>query len=65
MDEKNLCMVSKYIYIYTWFWIIRQIFWRKSTEIEPYLLWFFLAAGMYFFIRRNKDLDILYKIDDD
>ncbi|GAA3622944.1 hypothetical protein [Flavivirga jejuensis] len=50
---------------YTWFWIIRQIFWRKSTDLESYLLWFFLAAGMYFFIRESKDLDIIYNIDED
>lgn len=34
-------------------------------EIEPYLLWFFLTAGMYFFIRNNKDLDIIYNTEDE
>lgn len=51
--------------IYCWFWIIREVFWRKSTDLEPYLLWFFLSAGMYFFIRDNKDLDILYNTEEE
>lgn len=51
--------------IYCWFWLFRQVFWRKSTDIESYLLWFFLAAGMYFFIRDSNDLDIIYNTNED
>lgn len=69
-NYKKLEFLSKKIYvwsanIYCWFWITREIFWRKSTEFEPYLLWFFLSAGMCFFIRDSKDLEIIYNIDDE
>tara|TARA_R110000868_G_scaffold33215_4_gene120847 strand:+ start:1915 stop:2169 length:255 start_codon:yes stop_codon:yes gene_type:complete len=69
-NYKNIEFLSKKIYVwsanlYCWFWIIREIFWRKSTDFEPYLLWFFLTAGMYFFIRDSKDLEIIYNIDDE
>lgn len=69
-NYKNVEFWCKKIYvwsanIYCWFWIIREIFWRKSTDFEAYLLWFFLSAGMYFFIRDSKDLDIIYNIDEE
>lgn len=69
-NYKNVEFWCKKIYVYSanfycWFWIIREIFWRKSTDFEPYLLWFFLSAGMYFFIRDSKDLDIIYNIDEE
>jgi hypothetical protein len=44
--------------IYAWFWLIREIFVRSSTEFEPYLLWFFTTAGMYYFVLDNQDLFI-------
>lgn len=47
--------------IYAWYWLIRQIFIRNSTEFEPYLLWFFTTAGMYYFILDNNDLTIKTK----
>ncbi|MFV8327923.1 hypothetical protein [Flavobacterium sp. ZS1P14] len=67
-NYKNIEFLCKKIYVwaanfYCWFWIIREIFWRKSTDFESYILWFFLSAGMYFFIRDSKDLDIIYNID--
>lgn len=69
-NYKNLEFWCKKIYvwsanIYCWFWIAREIFWRQSTDFEPYLLWFFLSAGMYFFIRDSKDLGIIYNIDEE
>ncbi|MGJ7032812.1 hypothetical protein GGU45_003322 [Niabella hirudinis] len=42
--------------IYAWFWLIRQIFVRHSTNIEDYLLWFFTTAGMYYFVLDNNDI---------
>lgn len=41
---------------YAWFWLFRQIFIRQSTTFEPYLLWFFMTAGMYYFVLDNQDL---------
>ena len=48
--------------IYCWFWLIRQIFVRHSTNFEEYLLWGFLTAGFYWFI--NDHNEIFFKIDD-
>ena len=45
---------------YAWFWIVRQIFFRQSTEFEGYLLWFFTTAGMYYFVLDNND--VFFKI---
>jgi hypothetical protein len=45
---------------YAWFWIIREIFIRHSTNFEDYLLWFFTTTGMYFFVLDNND--IFFKI---
>jgi len=42
--------------IYAWYWLYRQIFVRHSTDFEEYLLWFFLTAGMYYFVLDNHDL---------
>jgi len=48
--------------IYSWFWLIRQIFVRHSTNFEEYLLWTFLTAGFYWFINEHKD-EIFFKIN--
>lgn len=42
--------------IYAWFWLIREIFFRHSTDFEDYLLWFFTTVGMYFFVLDNNDI---------
>lgn len=42
--------------IYAWFWVIREIFVRNTTEFEPYLLWFFTTVGMYYFVLENQDI---------
>jgi hypothetical protein len=42
--------------IYSWFWLIRQIFVRHSTNFEEYLLWAFLTAGFYWFILEHDDI---------
>ncbi|AZJ35110.1 hypothetical protein [Tenacibaculum singaporense] len=47
--------------IYAWFWLIREIFFRKTTEFEPYLLWLFTTAGMYYFVLENQDVFIKSK----
>ncbi|MDO6739453.1 hypothetical protein [Wenyingzhuangia sp. 2_MG-2023] len=49
--------------IYAWFWLIREIFFRKTTEFEPYLLWFFTTVGMYYFVLENQDVFIKTKND--
>lgn len=42
-------------------------FWAKKIYVwlANIYCWFFLSAGLYFFIRENKDLDIIYNIDED
>lgn len=47
--------------IYAWYWLYRQIFIRCSTDFEEYLLWFFVTAGMYYFVIDNVDL--FFKIE--
>ena len=47
--------------IYAWFWLIREILIRNTTEFEPYLLWFFTTAGMYYFVLENQDVFIKSK----
>lgn len=47
--------------IYAWFWLIREAFVRQTTDFEPYLLWFFATAGMYYFVLENQDLIIKSK----
>ena len=47
--------------IYAWYWLIREIFKRNTTEFEPYLLWFFTTAGMYYFVLENQDVFIKSK----
>jgi hypothetical protein len=47
--------------IYAWYWLIREIFIRNTTEFEPYLLWFFTTAGMYYFVLENQDVFIKSK----
>lgn len=42
--------------IYAWFWLIREVFYRQSTNYEDYLLWAFTTLGMYFFVLDNKDI---------
>lgn len=42
--------------IYAWFWLVREIFFRNTAEFEPYLLWFFTTAGMYYFVLENQDV---------
>ena len=68
-NYKKLEIITRKIYIwaaniYCWFWLIREIFWRKNTDFEAYLLWFFLSAGMYFFIRDSKVQGVIYNIDE-
>ncbi|WP_456314890.1 hypothetical protein [Pseudomonas shirazensis] len=41
---------------YAWFWLIREIFYRQSTNYEDYLLWTFTTLGMYFFVLDNNDI---------
>lgn len=47
--------------IYAWFWLFREIFLRHTKEFEPYLLWFFTTAGMYYFVLENQDVFIKKK----
>jgi len=47
--------------IYSWFWLIRQIFFIQSTNFEEYLLWAFLTATFYWFILEHDE--IFFKID--
>lgn len=42
--------------IYAWFWLIRLIFIRHSTNFEDYILWFFATVGMYFFVLDGKGI---------
>lgn len=42
--------------IYSWFWLIRQIFFRYSTDFEEYLLWGLLTAGFYWFINEHDEI---------
>ena len=42
--------------IYSWFWLIRQIFFRQSTNFEEYLLWAFLTFGFYWFILEHNEI---------
>lgn len=54
-----------YVYagnIYSWFWLIRAIFFRTGTSFEDYLMWFFLTAGFYWFIVEHDE--ILIKTED-
>ena len=41
---------------YSWFWLIRQIFVRHSTNFEEYLLWAFLTFGFYWFIIEHDEI---------
>jgi hypothetical protein len=50
--------------IYAWYWIYRQIFIRRSTDFEDYLLWFFTTAGMYYFVLDNSDLFFKITVND-
>jgi hypothetical protein len=36
--------------------LIREIFFRHSTDWEGYLLWFFATVGMYYFVLENQDV---------
>ena len=58
---KKIVKVTRRIYviafnIYAWFWLIRLIFIKNSTNFEDYLLWFFATTGMYFFVLDGKDV---------
>ena len=62
-------LVMKRIYVitfnfYAWFWLLREIFWRHSTEWENYILWFFTTAGMYYFVLDNNDIFFKNKSDE-
>ena len=66
--EQKVILWFKRIYvlagnIYSWFWLIRQIFVRQSTDFEEYLLWGFLTATFYWFILEHDE--IFFKIDKD
>lgn len=43
---------------YSWFWLVREIFFRHSTNIEEYLLWFFLTIGFYWFTLDHQEIFI-------
>jgi hypothetical protein len=52
--EYKLNMGLRVIYIfafniYSWYWLYKLIFINKST-LEDYLNWFFVVAGMHFFV---------------
>lgn len=58
-ERMNLWLKRFYVIafnIYAWYWLYRQIFERQSTNFEEYLLWFFMTAGMNFFVLNNQDL---------
>lgn len=59
----NLSVKRLYVFtfnIYSWFWLVREIFVRHSTNFEEYLLWFFMVVGVHFFVLDNND--IFFKI---
>ena len=48
----NMCIRVIYILafnVYSWYWFYKLIFINKSTW-EDYLNWFFVVAGMHFFV---------------
>ncbi|MCC8034673.1 MAG: hypothetical protein LIO77_01915 [Rikenellaceae bacterium] len=45
---------------YAWFWLIREIFFRESSTLEDYVMWFFLTCGFYWFILEHPE--IFFKI---
>lgn len=58
--NKKVILWTKRVYVYSgnmyaWFWLIRQIFFRHSTNFEEYLLWFFLTAGFYWYTLDHKE----------
>lgn len=62
-NNKKLILWMKRIYvivgnIYSWFWLIRAIFFRSETTLEDYLMWFFLTAGFYWFILEHREIFI-------
>ena len=64
----NLAMKRIYVIafnFYAWFWLLREIFWRHSTEWENYILWFFTTAGMYYFVLDNNDIFFKNKSDEE
>ncbi|TFD92178.1 hypothetical protein E2605_18920 [Dysgonomonas capnocytophagoides] len=59
--EETAYLWLKRIYIvagnlYSWFWIIRALFFREETPFEDYLIWFFLASGFVWFSREHRDI---------
>lgn len=61
--KKEVILWFKRIYtltgnIYTWFWIIRALFFRDETSFEDYLMWFFLTASFYWFIIEHDEIFI-------
>lgn len=61
--KKEIILWFKRIYIiagntYSWFWLIRAIFFRSETTFEDYLMWFFLTAGFYWFILEHREIFI-------
>lgn len=41
--------------IYLWFWLYRAVF-IQETGWEDYLRWFFINAGIHFFVLKNEDI---------
>lgn len=63
--KKEIILWFKRIYIlagnvYSWFWLIRALFFRDETNFEDYVMWFFLTAGFYWFIIEHDE--IFFKI---
>jgi len=65
-EEYNKIMLKVILYfkrvyvisfnVYAYYWLYREIFIRKTTDFETYLLFGFILAGMYFFVLSNKDI---------
>lgn len=43
---------------YAWFWLIRELFCRKSASFEDYVMWIFLTFGFYWFILEHPEIFI-------
>ncbi len=41
---------------YVWFWLIRELFCRKSASFENYIMWAFLSFGFYWFILGHTEI---------
>lgn len=59
--KPKVILTMKRIYViafnfYSWFWLIREIFYRHSTDWENYILWFFTTSGMYYFVLDNNEI---------